>query len=522
MPEDELYRRWQVARLTEPIHRLAIRSAAKADFDHDRYDLVQLALRAIDYVVTHQASMAGTVTPDEVVTHLSALARRMAPDDPDRPWAQVARLTLANLLNDGRPHRAWWADLAAEDEEWAQRTPYQFRLLRLVDSGEGAQLSATNEAIVLYLQALDVDLADREAAAKLILRRQMEAGEFERARRSAVDARRTAEGLAASLRDRLDDTRRDLGSVDWDLDVPQQLKQALAHVTEQLELDRTILALAEQGLATGDERAADACRDVVAEVHRSQDVHTRLERLIVGAIPVYLRAQESQRFAPKSMTLAVDLNADLLRPYLAAGLERTSQAAVAFATRSGRSQPVPWTVDTLTAVLLRPPAAYERSAPAWDDPGELEDPDDPSLPADVETAAASVFGLCHAGPQRLSLLAALAARNAHEVGDPALLDDVVHLAALGRLVAGEAGGNDTGSSGALHTVLDGLVAVADGRRLQGPSWSGDDLVVGRAEQLASPDATDAPTTADAPPMEDGATGEARDEAGQVMVVGVRS
>lgn len=159
MRDDELYRRWQVARLTEPLHRLAIRSATKADFAHDRYDLVQLALRAIDHVVTHQASMAGTVTPDEVIAHLSTLARRMAPDDPDHPWAHVARLTLSNLLNDGRPHRALWTELAVESEAWAQRNPYSFRLLRLVDAGEEAQLSATNEAIMLYLQALDVDLA---------------------------------------------------------------------------------------------------------------------------------------------------------------------------------------------------------------------------------------------------------------------------------------------------------------------------------------------------------------------------
>jgi len=34
VPDDELYRRWQVA-LTEPLHRLQIRSAPKADFNHE-------------------------------------------------------------------------------------------------------------------------------------------------------------------------------------------------------------------------------------------------------------------------------------------------------------------------------------------------------------------------------------------------------------------------------------------------------------------------------------------------------
>jgi hypothetical protein len=487
MPDDELYRRWQVARLTEPLHRLAIRSAAKADFEHDRYDLVQLALRAIDHVVTHQASMSGTVTPDEVIAHLSTLARRMAPDDPGHPWAQVARLTLSNLLNDGRPHRALWTELAVDSEAWAQRDPYSFRLLRLVDAGEEVQLSATNEAIMLYLQALDVDLADREAAAKLILQRQMEAGEFERARRSAVDARRTAEGLAASLRDRLDDTRRDLGSVDWDVDIPQHLQVALSHVTEQLELDRHILTLAEQGVAGGDDRAADACRAVIAEVRRSQDVHTRLERLIVGAIPVYLRAQEAQRFAPRAATLAVDLVADLLRPFLAADPKRADQAALGFAVRIGWSRLAPWTVDGLSAVLLRPPVTYERPDPAWDDPGELEEPDDLALPADVEAAAVTILGACRTVPHRLSELADLAAHHTGDVADAGLLEDVVHLAALSRFVAGGRGSDeDAGSEVGLHVALDGLVAVADGRRLDGPRWAGDDLLVGSAAQLAGP------------------------------------
>jgi len=80
--DDELFRRWQVARLTEPLYRLQIRSATKADFNHERYDLIQLALRAIDYVVTRQASMDGTVTPDELVAHLAVLARRLTPGRP--------------------------------------------------------------------------------------------------------------------------------------------------------------------------------------------------------------------------------------------------------------------------------------------------------------------------------------------------------------------------------------------------------------------------------------------------------
>ncbi|MEX5710501.1 hypothetical protein AB1484_19880 [Parafrankia sp. FMc6] len=486
MADDELYRRWQVARLTEPLHRLEIRSATKADFNHVRYDLVQLALRAIDYVVAHQASMEGTVTPDELVAHLAGLARRLSPDDPDRPWAQVAKLTLANLLNDGRPLRARWGELADSDDERSGTRTYSFRLLRLLDAGDSPQLSATDEAVMLYLQALDVDLADREAAAKLILRRQMEAGEFERARRSAVDARRTAEGLAASLRDRLDETRRDLRGVDWNGDVPAQLRGAHQHVTEQLGLDRHILDLAERGIERGSGTERDACRAVLAEVRRSQEVHTRLERLIVGAIPVYLAAQEAQRFASATSSLAVDLGEDVLMPYLAADEERASTAATDFVGRLCARCPPVWTLDTLAAVLLRPPAIYEQSKPAWDDPGDLDEPEERGLPADVEAAASAVFRECRTAPHRLSELAVLGAHHAEDVADVCLLDDVIHLAAAGRFVAGGGFGEDDPGSAStgLAAALEGLAAEADRTPLVGGRWRGDDLLVGRASDLA--------------------------------------
>ncbi|MFG1923301.1 hypothetical protein [Cryptosporangium sp. NPDC048952] len=463
MADEELYRRWQVARLTEPLHRLEIRSATKADFNRARYDLVQLALRAIDYVVTHQASMTGTVTPVELLGHLTTMARRLAPDDPDRPWAQVAKLTLSNLLNDGRP---------------GART-YRFRLLRLLDSGETPQLSATNEAVMLYLQALDVDLADREAAAKLILRRQMESGEFERAQRSAVDARRTAEGLAASLRDRLDETRRDLRGVDWSSDVPAQLMAAHAHVTEQLALDRRILQLADRGLSRGAERERDACRAVLQEINRSQGVHTALERLIVAAIPVYLAAQAAQRFAPSSATLAIDLVDDVMLPYLGVGAQTADAAGSALAGRLGVRRRCGWSLDSVALLLLRPPVSYERPDRPWDDPGDLDEPEERGMPEDVERVAAEVFAACQDSPRRISALAQAGADRADEVQDPDLLADVLHLAAAGRFVAGGFDADEPGAAPGLPAALAGLRATADGMRFVSDRWQGDDLLVSR-------------------------------------------
>lgn len=153
-------------------------------------------------------------------------------------------MTFSTLLNDGRPHQTHWVDLAMDGESWAGRRPFSFRLLRLTDAEDGAAVSATDEAVLLYLQALDTNLADRAMALKLIVERQMVAGEFNRARATAVDARRTAEGLAASLRDKLDDTRRDVRSVDWAGEMPDWLSGTLAQLGEQLDMGRQLLSLA--------------------------------------------------------------------------------------------------------------------------------------------------------------------------------------------------------------------------------------------------------------------------------------
>jgi len=95
---EELYGRWQALQLLSPVFELTKRAAPRAGFDHSRYDLGQLALRAIDQIVVAQASLVGSVSPERLTDHLRGVAQRMAPDDPTRPWQQVATTTLNTPL----------------------------------------------------------------------------------------------------------------------------------------------------------------------------------------------------------------------------------------------------------------------------------------------------------------------------------------------------------------------------------------------------------------------------------------
>jgi hypothetical protein len=459
------------------VFELLNRAAPRADFDHRGYDLAQLALRLIDYVVVNQASLDSSVSPAAVVDHLTQVTRRMHPTDPQRPWAKVARLVFGVMLNDGRPHEATWVEPAREDGDSAEPEPFRYRLLRLADDNDGAIVTATDQAIVLYLQALNIDLADRALALKLMVEIQMQAGEFDKALASARQATRTAQGLAAGLREKLEDTRRDIRSVDWHGEMPGWLTGVLAQLAHQLDRDQQLRELAER--ASADPAARDACLAIDHEVRRGEDIWLRLERYVQRAIPVFLAAQETQRFQPRGLAAAIDLARDLLRPSII-------DADEAFAMTVDRlaagifppTTPAHWGLDELCPQLLRAPAIREQSDPELDQPGDLGDPLDDSIPDDIAACASDILAAATDRPTRLSELITAARARANEVDDPRRLLDVVWGAALYVFVAeADAPPDDRPRRADLAAAVSALVAVDDGALLADERFVGPDLTL---------------------------------------------
>ena len=110
MGATDLKDRWKTLQLLSPVFDVINRSAPRANIDHHQYELAQLSLRLIDYVVHNQASLEGAVSLDSLMDHLTQAARKMNPDDPDRPYAKVASIVFKGLFNDGRPHTVTWLD----------------------------------------------------------------------------------------------------------------------------------------------------------------------------------------------------------------------------------------------------------------------------------------------------------------------------------------------------------------------------------------------------------------------------
>ncbi|QIS11492.1 hypothetical protein [Nocardia arthritidis] len=477
-PITELRGRWQTLQLLSPVFELLNRAAPRAEFDHRGYDLAQLALRLIDYVVVHQASLEGAVTPSAAVDHLTQLSRRMHPVDPDRPWSKVARMVFATVLNNGRPHEAVWVE--PESELGPARTEeFRFRLLRLADSEAGPCVTASDEAIVLYLQALNTDLADRALALKLMVEIQMNAGEFEKALESARQATRTARGLSASLRERLADTKRDVSAVDWQGEMPVWLTDVVGQVGQQLERDHQLRELAAKFFS--DVGAATVCRSIDEEVQRGQEVWIRLERYLQQAIPVFLEAQAVQRFQPRGLAVAIDLSRDVLDPALGRDdlLEIVAERLITGVAPPVR--PACWGLGDLCDILLRIPVAQERRPPDIDDPGELGEAIGDSIPADSAAVAAEILSGVSEKPARLSELLTAGRDRAADVADPARLLDILWGAALWTFVVdADATPEERPQSTDLAAAVAALVATLDDRQLADERYSGSDLL------LASP------------------------------------
>ncbi|MFG1643771.1 hypothetical protein ACGFMK_26045 [Amycolatopsis sp. NPDC049252] len=487
----ELHARWQALQLLQPVFELVNRAAPRAGFDHRQYDLPQLALRLIDFVVLNQASMEGSVSPAAIVDHLMLAARRMSPDDDSRPWAKVAKVVLNTLLNDGRPHEVFWREPAVDGEEWSEAVAYRFQLLTLTEEVEGIAIKATDPAILVFLQALNTNLADQALALKIMVEIQMNSGEFDKALATAKQATRTAQGLSASLREKLDDTRRDIRSVDWAGEMPGWLENVLEKIGQQLDKDRQLRDLARR--AGEDPGAAEVCRLIEETVARGQDVWVRLELYLQQAIPVFLAAQEVQRFQPRGLAAAIDLGEQVLAPSLVADdPEFEVVAGILIAGVSPARVTPQWGLDDLLKQLLREPTAREMRAPDVDDPGELgEEPHD-SVPDDIAACATEILAAAAHTPARLSDLLAAGREAADRVAEPVRLLDVLWGAAFYVFVnTSELTADELPVRPDLAAAVAALAAVDDDTTLVDPRFSGPDLLLATPAALDRIDAVSA-------------------------------
>jgi hypothetical protein len=462
----------------------AAQAARRREWAEGAYDIVTLALTAIDLVVSRQG-FEEEATRTDIVSALTELAALASPHRTAEEHADVARFVIDFLLN-RQAHQARFQYLTSDyssQERRHRRREVPFSLLEERDDAARDEnvLRATADAINALIGGLNFDVEDEQVATELVLERQLQRNAFDSAVASAERARLLSLSLSDELNRLIKQTCRDLRMVEeeWASEVPGRLDGARAHIQERLRAERALLGKVQDAIASGDQRLLAAARRIADLITECQRRHEDLHRRVIDARGVFLEEQERQSFRPPASITLPDPHRQVLLPALELQQEHAVDLAGQFVT------------DMWGPVAPRLPRLYRLVNDLWqqrdktvpegrgeEDP-ELSDPPPPLIREEfvaVAIRAVRAVGL----PARLSqLLAACQADS--QVGESARRSggEVLNLAVLwafspeeaddeGGLIAGDLVGRILGPRAAVDS---------DGNPLALPGWEGDDLIV---------------------------------------------
>lgn len=384
--EPGFVRRVTVLAHSAPLHALESREGWQS-FTEDRYDLRTLALAAIDLVAAQQG-LEDEATAEDVLNLLAHLAGQAAPDaDPDEPQS-VARFVLKELLNDrdgGTDFTVYYSDYRTG----THRIPLRFSLLEESTGRSGGPvLRASVHAINALLGGLDLDVEDAQSAMDAVLRNQINKGQWGRAEESATKAMLLSLALSDKVNRLLEDTRRDLRTVDWSREVPELLTAARDHLNERYETeDRLIEWMRERRNDAVDPDVQATCARIIELLLRCWRRHTALHGQILPALQTFLDAQSEQRFQPPAPLRQIPLLDGLLRPVLRLPAGPAEAIGTAFADGvAGPITPRLARLSDLYDLLLAPartPADPEPEEPPLELADDPEDHDDELVRAQV-------------------------------------------------------------------------------------------------------------------------------------------
>jgi hypothetical protein len=483
--------RWRSQTVTAPIEQMVRAGAHAGEAEGrfaDRYDLRRLGHRAIDAVVASMG-IARELTDTELIAGLAATAARMAPEAGQDEWQTVAEFVYAHLMN--APDEFAKFSYTGIDPD-GRRRPFEFQLLLPRESEAGIAINASAEAINVFLKAFDLDVTDAEVAMSVMLERQINEGRFEAAALTAEAAGRISLAASAHIGELLEDTKRDVGSVDWRGSMRAEVERARHHVSARIVEDDRLL----DHVATGTENEDVTIRETSGEIRevlaRCKRIHLGLEDRLVRAHRTFLDAQTEQRLARRVRLRLLSLSDQLLIPVLRLPAAQAATVTDAFAVVAlGPAVPrMPW-LSALIDVLLAPPRSIEAGPREVEAPDTSEEVDLQTYSEETTAAARTIFTAATEEPRRLSELLAMA-RGAD---DP----DVTELIWLGSLWAFAPDTADDPDADLVFRIgeLTGdLVAEDDGSALMDDAFAGADLLLGRPVALAALHA--APPAAEAP------------------------
>lgn len=467
IPTDDaaVVRRVKAVAATRPLHDLERnKSSYEGDF-WDRYDLLSLAVAAIDQVALAMGVSAG-ILYDDAVSYLAVQASRQQPGDTDAIWEAVARRVLDGLISDA-PHETVYA---AHDGDITERRVHPFRLLyEQWAADDTVHLRASETAINVLVDALDLDVMSAQIAAevqmRVLIERNALAGAVSVARRARYQSIQYLERVRTVVRD----TAIDPDAYDWESEVPKFLTDALDHVIDRIRSEGELVqAVEERRDAAGSLELRRTANQLIAMLRECSSRHTELQRHLMGAREHLRAAQDDRLSRPRDSIRRADLESDLVVPLLEAPISVAGPLGEQlFAAFAAPRQPLHPTLAVMVDELLAPPPVREFGDPE-PEPDFAEDPIAWWEPY-WDAAEDLLDGITE--PIRLSVLLTQARSVADACSDHNLLHPDVLAAAVCHLAHGllTARLSDTGG--------EVLLAVPTGEPVDDPTVVADDLLV---------------------------------------------
>jgi hypothetical protein len=467
--DEGLARRLKALACTAPLHDLDARKARLDWCEGDAYQMAEVALQAIDQVTIAMDFDRGA-DHEDVVKRLMPFVEAQALGRDGAEHARVARWVLDNLINVGstdRGFRALYGTFGAAGEY--ERRVWDFRLLvELVSPDGDIYLRASDEAINVLVGALDTDVESAQIAAEVKLENLIKRGRLSDAQLAAQQARYRTVQYAETLRRKLEATRRDVRSVDWEQEVPDLIDEALTHIEDRYRHENAILTNITQTRDEAEDpvrkRRAAELVEIVADCIRR---HTQLQARLQEAGRTFRFEQDRQQFSGHAQRAVVDLFGHLLVPSLGLSVAHAATPVAAFFSgAAGLAPPRLPRLTRLVEQLLRPPQDKSHLLDEVPEP-ELAPLPDPEVFSDEQWRQATELLELDEMPRRLSGL--LADARTHDPDLPWLVAMLALHAVSPEIGVAVRQGDDRV-----------LLAVDDGTPLEDPEFGGSDLLVGVA------------------------------------------
>lgn len=403
-------------RALAPIQVLMDIERNKVSLDGDYwgcYDLFNIALAVIDQVALAMGISAGR-TWDQTLDYAVTQAARQVPDADARQWLVVAERVLVSLVTTDIETVPYLLQ-TGENPKWvAQR----FRLLYLQPTGidGGDYLRASEQAINIFIDALDLDIEAAQIANEAQLAALIARGAVESAVQIARHARYRSIQYQERIRRIIADTLIDPEAHDWVADVPALLDGALDHVRDRFQAEAALLdAVAQRRTELADRTRVDAANTLIEILRECRHRHDELHGHLIGA-RTRLREALDDRFARAPRTVRrTDLGADLLRPYLARPVRETSVLAERVLAAVGGLNCRWWPSLTVLTDELCAPARVPEPGEEFEEPefAEVDQPEWWEVYEDTATAMLDAI----TEPTRLSHLLTRARDIAADISD---------------------------------------------------------------------------------------------------------